>query len=79
MDFQVLVDILVDEQGRVACAELVSGHTMVAPAAIDAAKAWVFRPRIQDGKAVSFHGHLRFHFSTIGVSKDEDPCTVARF
>jgi TonB family protein len=73
----VLVDILVDEKGRVACAQLVSGHPMLAGSAIDAAKNWTFRPKQQRGRAVSFYGHLRFHFSTGPISKSENPCTVA--
>jgi TonB family protein len=60
----VLVDILVDEKGQVACAQLISGHPLVAGSAIDAAKDWTFRPKKQRGRAVSFYGHLRFHFST---------------
>jgi TonB family protein len=75
----VLVDILVDEKGQVACAQLISGHPLVAGSAIDAAKDWTFRPKKQRGRAVSFYGHLRFHFSTGPTSKSENPCTVAHW
>jgi TonB family protein len=75
----VFVDILVDEKGRVACAQLISGHPLLAGSAIDAAKNWTFRPKKQRGRAVSFYGHLRFHFSTGPTSKSEDPCTVAHW
>jgi TonB family protein len=74
----VAVDILVDEKGKVVCVRLVSGHPMLAGSAIDAAKAWVFRPRRKDGKALSFYGRLRFHFSTGDIPKGETRCTVAR-
>jgi TonB family protein len=75
----VLVDILVDEKGQVACAQLISGHPLLAVSAIDAAKDWTFRPKKQRGRAVSFYGHLRFHFSTGPAPKSENPCTVGHW
>jgi TonB family protein len=75
----VSVDILVNDKGKVWCARLVSGHPMLASYAIDAAKDWAFRPMKQEGKAVWFYGHLRFHFSTGDIKKDENPCTVAHW
>jgi TonB family protein len=75
----VFVDILVDRRGDVACAQLISGHPLLAGSAIDAAKSWTFRPKKQRGQAVSFYGHLRFHFSTGTISKSENPCTVAHW
>ena len=75
----ILVDILVDEKGQVACAQLTSGHPMLAGSAIDAAKNWTFRPKRQRGRTVSFYGHLRFHLSTGPTSKSENPCTVAHW
>jgi len=76
---QVLVNILVDRKGQVACAHLIVGHPMLAGSAIDAAKDWTFRPMKQNGKAVSFYGHLSFHFSTAQTAKGENPCTVAHW
>jgi len=73
----VSVDIVVNYAGRVRCARIVSGHPLLAQSAIEAAKDWTFRPMEQDGKAVWFHGHLRFHFSTGGIKKGDRPCTVA--
>jgi TonB family protein len=73
----VSVDILVNDTGKVSCVRLVSGHPILASSAINAAKDWTFRPMKQDGKAVWFYGHLRFHFSTGEIKKDENPCTVA--
>jgi TonB family protein len=75
----VLLDILVDQRGRVACVQLINGHPLVSGSAIDAAKSWVFRPVKQQGKNVSFYGHLRFHFSTGGATKGENRCTVADY
>ncbi len=77
IDGYVSVDILVNDTGRVTCVRLVSGHPMLASSAMNAAKAWTFRPMKQDGNAVWFYGHLRFHFSTGGIKKDENSCIVA--
>ena len=76
---QVLVDILVDTNGQVACARLISGHPLLVASAINAAKDWKFRPMKQHGKVVSFYGHLIFHFSTGGTAKDENHCIVAHW
>lgn len=76
---QVLVDILVDGKGQVACAHLIVGHPMLAGSAIDAAKDWTYRPMKQNGKEVSFYGHLSFRFSTAQTTKGENPCTVAHW
>ena len=76
---QVLVDILVDRKGQVACARLIVGHPLLAGSAINAAKDWTFRPMEQNGKRVSFYGHLRFRFSTEQRPKGENPCTVAHW
>lgn len=77
LEGQVQVDILVGNNGRVACARLVHGHPLVAASAIDAAKDWTFRPMTQGGKTVSFYGHLSFSFSTSSMRKEESPCAVA--
>lgn len=76
---QVLLDLLVDEKGKVTCIRVVSGHPMVTAPAIDAAKKWTFHPKKQGGKNVSFYGHLQFHFSTGEISESENPCTVAHW
>jgi TonB family protein len=79
IDGYVVIDILVDRKGKVACAELITGHPLLAGSAIHAAKDWTFLPRKQNGKDVSFYGHLRFHFSTGQTVKSENPCVVAHW
>ena len=73
----VSVDIVVNDKGKVA--QLINGHPMLASSAINAAKDWTFRPNKQDGKAVWFYGHLRFHFSTGEIKKNDNSCTVAHW
>ena len=79
LDGYVSVDILVDQRGHVACAQLINGHPMLVRSAIEAAKDWLFRPQKAKGKSISFHGHLHFHFSTGPIAKSENPCTVAQW
>ncbi len=79
VEVYVLVGILVNDEGRVRCVKRVSGHPLFASAAVEAAKEWTFRPIQSEGRAVWFYGHLRFHFSTGEIKKDENSCTVARW
>jgi TonB family protein len=79
IDGFVFVDILVNDRGKVWCARPISGSPLLATSAIDAAKDWTFQPKKRNGKAVWFYGHLRFHFSTGEVKKNENPCTVAHW
>jgi TonB family protein len=70
----VLVGVLVDENGRVTCARVLSGHPLVTGSAIDAARQWTFRPAMEKGRAVSFYGVLSFRFSTSGVRNKAGAC-----
>jgi TonB family protein len=49
----VKLKILVGRSGDVTQATLISGHPLLAQAAIDAVKQWKYEPYMQDGKAVS--------------------------
>jgi TonB family protein len=79
LDGFVSVDILVNDKGRVWCAKVISGSPLLTTSAINALKDWRFEPKKKNGKAVWFYGHLRFHFSTREVNKNENPCTVAHW
>ena len=75
----VVVGVLVNEAGRVACARLVSGHPLMTGSAIEAARQWTFRPATQRGRAVSFYGALAFHYSTSGTGKKAGSCMDAHW
>jgi TonB family protein len=75
----VLVDVLINEKGHVDCVQLISGNPLVAVAAVKAAREWIFRPERQNGRPVSFSGHLRFHFSTSPVPDTTNACTEAHW
>ena len=59
----VVVDVLIDTSGNVACVRTDKGHPLLKKAAMDAARQWTFRPLKQRDKPVMFFGHLEFRFS----------------
>jgi TonB family protein len=61
---EVQVEITIDERGRVSDAKAVKGHPVLRPAALVAAKRWVFRPTVLDGRPVKQKGTLTFVFNS---------------
>jgi len=49
----VVMKAVINETGDVVSLELVSGHPMLAPAALDAVKQWKYRPYLLNGNAVA--------------------------
>ncbi len=49
---QVILTALIDKQGHIQNLQLVSGHVLLAPAAIDAVKRWVYKPFLLNGEPV---------------------------
>jgi TonB family protein len=60
---EVQVAIVIGENGRVIEAKAVKGHPVLRAAAEDAARKWVFRPTLLDGKPVKQPGTLTFVFT----------------
>jgi TonB family protein len=60
---EVQVEIVIDETGRVIEAKAISGHTVLRFPAEEAAKRWVFKPTLLDGKPVKQRGLLTFVFT----------------
>lgn len=58
----VRVLVLVDESGKVSMTKAISGHPLLRPAAIEAAKQARFAPLLQDGKPTAFPGVLTYNF-----------------
>lgn len=65
---QVVVKILVSNEGAVEKAFIVSGPEMLRSSSIDAAKGYVFRPLQAGTKAVPFETNVAFDFNTLGPS-----------
>src|SRR5215510_9667451 len=60
---EVQVAIVISENGRVIEAKAIKGHPVLRAAAEDAARKWVFRPTLLDGKPVKQPGTLTFIFT----------------
>ncbi len=58
----VSVQVVMDEQGNVTSARATSGHPLLHQAAVDAARQWVFKPTMINGKPVKVSGNINFNF-----------------
>lgn len=59
----VMVDMLVDSTGRVVDATVArASHPVFAERAIEAAKAWTFKPAMADGRAITTRVRVPFEF-----------------
>lgn len=60
---EVQVEVTIDETGKVIAARAISGHPVLRSSAEDAARKWVFKPTLLDGKPVKQPGVLKFVFT----------------
>ena len=58
----VLIDALIDANGRVTTMKVVSGPTLLHQAAMDALKQWKYHPAMLDGKPVAMHLTVTIQF-----------------
>ena len=59
----VVMQVLISQTGDVNEVNLVSGHPMLTPAAIDAVKQWKYRPYLLNGKPVEVDTQVTVNFS----------------
>lgn len=59
----VRVELVVDEEGKVAQVQKASGPSLLQSAAKDAAKKWRFKPFMRDGQPVKAEGFISFNFT----------------
>lgn len=59
----VVMRIIVDKEGNVANLQLISGHPILAPAAIDAVKQWKYRPYLLNGMPVEIETQVTVNFT----------------
>ncbi len=59
----VVVEVTIDEKGKVTKAEAVSGPLQLRQAAIDAARRWEYQPATTDSKPVPFTTRITFNFT----------------
>jgi TonB family protein len=65
---KVLLKATISRNGDVTAVNVVSGHPMVAPSAIEAVKKWQYKPFLVDGQAVEVKTEIEVPFS-LGISE----------
>jgi TonB family protein len=58
----VIIHVLIDKKGHVAKAKIMTGHPMLADAAMTAAKQWQYEPFYLNGKAIEVETNILFKF-----------------
>ena len=59
----VVIDAVIDEQGNVVQARVVSGPGLLVPTALDTVTKWKYEPSYLDGNPVSVEMHVVVHFT----------------
>ena len=59
----VLLKANIDKEGNIANLELISGHPLLAPAAIEAVKQWKYRPYLLAGQPVEVETQIQVNFT----------------
>ena len=62
----VLLAIRIDQEGNVAKLELISGHPMLAGAAMDAVMQWKYKPYVSNGQPVEVETQVQVSFALGG-------------
>jgi len=61
----VLMQVIVDKQGNVANIQLISGHPLLAPPAIDAVKQWKYKPYLLNETPVEVETQVQVNFTLV--------------
>lgn len=69
---QVILKAHISKTGDVENLQLVSGHPMLAPAAIDAVKQWKYRPFVLNGEPVKVETNVTVNFTLADKPAAED-------
>jgi TonB family protein len=59
----VVLKVTVDKEGNVANVQLISGHPLLAPAAIEAVKQWKYKPFLLDGIPLAVETQVTVNFT----------------
>jgi protein TonB len=63
---QVVLQAVISKQGAIENLKVVSGHPMLAPAAIDAVRQWLYRPYVLNNEPVEVETQITVNFSLGG-------------
>jgi len=69
---QVVLKATIDKEGNVANLQLISGHPMLAPAAIEAVKQWKYRPYLLNGNPLEVETSVTVNFTLADAAPGED-------
>jgi len=59
----VKIRVMIGTDGRVEGVHLISGHPLLAPAAVQAARRWVFKPIESNGKPIRVETQIEIPFT----------------
>ena len=59
----VILRVVISQSGDIASVQLISGHAMLAPAAIEAVRQWKYQPWLVDGQAVEVETKIQVTFT----------------
>ena len=54
---------IIDKQGRVSRLEVISGHPLLIPAALEAVRQWVYQPTLLNGEPVEVQTEIAVNFT----------------
>jgi protein TonB len=58
----VVIGVIIGKDGNIQSERLISGHPLLAPAAMDAVKQWKYRPYLLNGQAVEVDTQITVNF-----------------
>jgi TonB family protein len=61
----VVLTVIIDKEGNVSEIQLISGHPLLAPAAIEAVKQWKYRPFLLKGSPVEVETQVQVNFTLL--------------
>ena len=59
----VVLSVIIDTEGSVANVQLIVGHPLLAPAAIDAVKQWKYKPYLLNGSPLEVETQVQVNFT----------------
>jgi len=62
----VVLQAEISKEGNIQNLQLISGHTMLAPAAIEAVKQWKYKPYLLNGEPVEVETQVQVNFTLAG-------------
>jgi TonB family protein len=61
----VLMNVIIDKEGNVTNVQLISGHPLLAPAAVDAVKQWKYKPYLLNETPVEVETQVHVNFTLV--------------